>query len=110
MTETTSTPVPIACALTADELTDRVAQLRVLGERLEAVEAQGARATLRFGGDRVPVDQFVESEQRCCAFFEFEVAAEGDGTRLEIGAPPGAEPFVRSIVAAMVRGWDGALG
>ena len=105
-----ATPVPIACALSADELTDRVAKLRVLGEHLEAVDAQGARAILRFAVDRAEVDAFVEQEERCCAFFEFVVATEGDLVRLEIATPDGAEPFLRALVAAIVGGWAGALG
>lgn len=105
-----TTQVPIACSLSADELTDRITHLRTLGERLEAVEAAGARATFRFGGDRDPVDAFVELEQRCCPFFEFEVQAEGELVRLDVGAPDGAEPFVRSLVAACVGGWESGLG
>ena len=110
MTETTTTPVPIACSLNAEELRDRIATLRALGDRLEAVEAAGASATFRFSGEREPVDAFVEAEQRCCAFFEFDVRRDGELVRLEVGAPAGAEPFVRALVAAVVGGWEAALG
>ena len=70
----------------------------------------GASATFRFSGEREPVDAFVEAEQRCCAFFEFDVRRDGELVRLEVGAPAGAEPFVRALVAAVVGGWEAALG
>jgi hypothetical protein len=110
MTDTTTTEASIACSLTAAELEDRVANLRALGTRLEAVDASGARATLAFGGGRDAVESFVELERRCCPFFEFEVRTEGALVRLDIAAPDEAEPIVRSVVAAIVSGWEEPLG
>jgi hypothetical protein len=52
----------------------------------------------------------VELERRCCPFFEFEVRTEGALVRLDIAAPEEAEPIVRSVVAAIVSGWEEPLG
>lgn len=104
------TEVPIACTLSQADLTQRLTDARTLGaEALAGVEAGGRTATLRFSGDREAVDRFVEAESRCCRFFTFEVTDRPEGIDLRISAPEGAESALRSLVAAIVAGWEGGL-
>lgn len=104
------TEVPIACTLSKAGLAQRLTEARALGaEALTGVEAGERAAVLRFSGDREAVDRFVEAESRCCGFFTFEINDQLEGMELRVTAPEGAEPVLRSLVAAVVAGWEGGL-
>ena len=102
--------VPIACTLSEADLPQRLADARALGaDALVGVELSGRDAQLRFDGELERVEQLVAAETRCCAFLEFELKQPGEATELAIHAPEGAEPVLRSLVAAVVAGWEGGL-
>ena len=92
---------PIACSLSAAELPARQDQIRALGhDGLISIEQEPGRAVLRFGAGaelRQRIDRFVEAERRCCAFLDFRVEDDGDGTRVTIAAPPGGEPVLEGL-------------
>ena len=101
---------PIACALTGDELPERLADARELGEKaLVGLEVFDRRAVLRFSGERERVDALVAAENRCCSFLEFEVAEDRERIELRIATPEGGELPMRSLVAGVVAGWEGGL-
>ena len=106
-----SVEMPIVCTLGAGERSARLASARALGERaLVGVEASGRRAVLRFRGEPERVEAWVAAERECCAFFTFGTARSEQETVVEIEAPEGGEPLLRSLVAGIVAGWQGPLG
>ena len=101
---------PIACTLTGDELPERLADARELGENaLVGLEVLDRRAVLRFIGERERVDAFVAAESKCCSFFEFEVEEDRERIELRIVTPEGGELPMRGLVAGVVAGWEGGL-
>lgn len=103
--------IPIACALTTDELPGRIASARGLGARaLVGVEAGERRALLRFDRGHESIDAFVAAESRCCSFLTFDVTQQAERVEVEILTPEGGEPVLRGLVAGVVSGWEGGLG
>ena len=102
--------IPIACALSADEMPARLREIAALGRTaLVAVERDGPTAVLRFAhGDGVArrLDAIAAAESRCCAFLAFERTDDGDGHVLRIAAPPDGAFMVDALVAA----FQGRLG
>jgi len=97
--------LPIACTLSATDLSQRVAEIRDLGRAaLLDVERGAARAVLRFRGDdetRGRLTTIVAAEAQCCAFLDMTVRDDArDDVLLEIRAPACAEPVVDDLVAA----------
>ena len=100
----------IACSLNGAELAARLRSTRLLGERaLVAVEAGADRARLTFNGAAAAVEDFVNAEQSCCGFLQFQTTERAGLIELEISAPAGGESSLRGIVAALVAGWEGGL-
>jgi hypothetical protein len=99
-----STELPIACSLTAAELTVRRAQIAELGRDAPvAAHVDGRRAALRFGdepGVRERVERFAAAEAECCAFLTMHIDETEGEVRLSIDAPEGAEPVLAELVAA----------
>ena len=101
---------PIACTLSQADLPKRLADARALGAgALVGVEARGPYAKLFFGGERGRIEQLVAAETQCCSFLTFELSETANGLELEIRTPEGGEPVLRSLVAAIVAGWEGGL-
>lgn len=101
-------PIPIACRLEQRELPARAKLMATLGHDLQAVEADGLAARLRFGPELRPeLEAFVKAESQCCPFFTFAVRDEPDRVRLEVAAPEDGEWAVRGLVAGFVAGWGG---
>lgn len=101
---------PVACSLSPADLSRRLADARALGaDALAALEVGDNSATLRFRGERERVERLAGAEERCCSFLDIEVSSRNEATELRIGAPPGGEPAMRSLVAAVVAGWEGGL-
>ena len=102
--------IPIACSLEQAELPGRAELLATLGESLEAVDAEGRQARLRFPA-RVEADlrDFIASESSCCPFFGFELIQAGELLELRVGAPEDGEWAVRGLVAGFVAGWGGLV-
>jgi hypothetical protein len=103
--------LPIACTLTPAAMADRGQWLRRLGaSSLLAGERHDARLELRFrAAAEGEVREWVRAEQECCAFLSFELE-RGDGElRLEVAGPPGAEPVLDGLLAAL-DGTSAAFG
>jgi hypothetical protein len=99
-----TTHLPIACTLSAGELSTRLDEIRAVGrDALRTKREDGARAVLLF--DRKPgvldrVAAIVAAESRCCAFLTFELAETADAIRLAIEAPEDAAPVLAELVDA----------
>jgi hypothetical protein len=95
---------PIACSLSATELSLRLAEMAALGRAalVDAV-ANTTRAELRFAaraGVRDRVSAIVAAESRCCAFLTMRVTDERDAVVLTIDAPEGADLVLGELVDA----------
>lgn len=95
---------PIACSLTGDELSRRLAEIRALGAAaLIWAERHEAEAVLRFDpapDRRAELERIVAAEATCCAFLRFDLRDEPDAVVLTIAAPAGGEPVLRELVDA----------
>jgi hypothetical protein len=102
-----STELPIACSLSAGDLSLRQAQIAELGrDALVDATVDGRTAELRFGrgaGVRERVEGFVAAESECCAFLAMGVEETPGEVRLTIDAPEGAETVLAELVAAFGR-------
>ncbi len=99
-----SADLPIACSLSASDLSERLAQIAALGDdALLHARNTGAHAELRFRAEpaiRERVEAIVAAESQCCAFLEMAVTDEPDGIALRIAGPKGAELTVQGFVDA----------
>lgn len=92
---------PIACSLSAADLSARLAEMKRLGQdSLLSVDGDG---TLRFRPDsetRLRLEAIVAAEAECCPFLDLSLREEAGTLVLKIGAPEGAEPVVADLVDA----------
>jgi hypothetical protein len=90
--ETNLKSLPIACTLTPGDLQERLALIRGLtAEALLGHHRHGLVLALRYAPEAVErVRAMVASEQKCCAFLNFEVREESDAVHLTITAPENA--------------------
>lgn len=102
--------LPIACTLTASGTADRVEWLRRLGAKslLDGQRLEGG-IELRFeSAAEGEVREWVRAEQECCAFLSFDLERTDDELRLAVAGPPGAEPVLDGLLAALSPpGWTG---
>jgi hypothetical protein len=101
-----TTEPPIACTLTEAERPARRHQMTAIARDIVCADAQESRAVLRFrpaARTRERVAPFVAAESRCCAFLRMELHDEPDALTLTIEGPPGAEPVIGELVAALAR-------
>ena len=95
----------IACALSAEELSARLAEIRALGaEALLGVDGPGA---LRFRNDeatRRRLEAIVAAESECCSFLAFDLKSRDDELELRVTAPDGAEALADDLVQAFAQG------
>lgn len=107
-----STELPIACSLSATDLTRRLAEFAELGgQALLDARTDRTQAVLRFAagvGVRERVAALVAAESQCCAFIEMRVSDAPDAVVLAMNAPAGAELVLAEIVDAF-RGQPRAL-
>ena len=98
--------LPIACTLSASGLADRVEWLQRLGaESLLWGERRDDRLELRFdAGAEDEVRRWVEAESECCAFLGFDLDPAGDELRLSVTGPPGSDPVLDGLLAALSPG------
>lgn len=80
---------PIACTLSAADLSPRLARIRALtAAHLRAHELAGSRLRLLYAAEAAEeVAQIVELERRCCAFLDFHLAHLDDGVELIVVGP-----------------------
>lgn len=94
--------LPIACTLDPSQMPQRGDEIRALGrDGLRAVERGARSVTLRFLSDpaiRERVARIVAAESKCCAFLDFTLTDDQDGTVLTIAAPAGGEPALHGLV------------
>jgi hypothetical protein len=99
-----STQPPIACTLTEAEMPARRAEMAVIARDLVAAEPDATGAVLRFApraGTRERVAAFVAAESRCCPFLRMELRDEPGALTLTVAGPPGSEPVVHELLAAL---------
>jgi MerR family transcriptional regulator, copper efflux regulator len=92
---------PIACSLSAGELSDRLAEARALGR--SSLVSRGEDGALRFRGDpdtRARLEAIVAAESRCCPFLSFDLREEAGSLVLRIDAPEAALPVARDLADA----------
>jgi hypothetical protein len=95
--------LPIACTLTPDGLTARLALIDALAADglldRTATEA-GLRVRLR---DTAEIEQrtraLVAAESACCAFLDFDLAREDGALVLDITGPADARPVIEMLFA-----------
>jgi hypothetical protein len=92
------TELPIACTLTPDGMTARLALIDALtadGLLDRAATDTGLRVRLR---DTPEIEQrtreLVAAESRCCAFLDFALAREDGDLVLDIAGPADARPVI----------------
>jgi hypothetical protein len=95
--------LPIACTLSPDGLTERLAMIDALAaDHLldRAATDAGVRVRLRDapGVERRARD-LVAAESRCCAFLDFDLVREDGALVLEISGPPDARPLIDRFFA-----------
>ena len=95
--------LPIACTLTADGMTARLALIDALAADglLDCTPTEsGLRVRLR---DTPEIDQrtreLVAAESRCCAFLDFELGRAGGDLVLDISGPEDAQPVIEMFFA-----------
>ena len=92
---------PIACTLSAADLSARLAEMKRLGQ--DALLSVDGAGTLRFRSDaetRARLEAIVAAEAECCPFLHMELREEAGALVLEIRASQGAEPVVAELVSA----------
>ena len=92
------TDLPIACTLSADGVTARLALIDALaadGLLDRTATAAGVRVRLR---ETPEIEQrtleLVAAESKCCAFLDFDLGREGNALVLDISGPPNAKPVI----------------
>jgi hypothetical protein len=96
--------LPIACTLSPDGMTSRLALIAALAADglLERVPtAAGLRVRLR---DTPVIEQrtreLVAAESTCCAFLDFELSREDGDLVLDVRGPDAARPVIEMFFAA----------
>ena len=95
--------LPIACTLTPGAMADRGEWLRRLGdESLIAARRADDGLELCFrSAAEDEVRRWVGAESECCAFLVFDLDPAGDELRLSVTGPPGSEPIIDGLLAAL---------
>lgn len=97
------TDQPIACTLTPDDTTARVALIEALtadGLLERTATETGIRVRLL---DRADIErrtqELVAAESRCCAFLDFDLRRENGALLLDISGPEDARPVIEMFFA-----------
>ena len=102
--------LPIACSLTASEMSDRSREFADLARRaLLTSERTVGGLRLRYRWSEAVEEEvldLVRREQQCCPFFRFHVSDDREGLLLEVTAPVDADRALDVLqeVAAPGRG------
>jgi hypothetical protein len=99
-----TTPLPIACTLTGNELPARLAEIRALSRQaLRAKTSTGTHAVLSFEpapGVRDRLAAIVAAESKCCAFLTMDLADQPEAITLAIDAPADAELVLEELLSS----------
>ena len=98
---------PVACSLSGDELTRRLATIAEVGANsLVSSGTDGSRRLLHFQKTetvRRRLEEIIASESECCSFLDLSLEEEGDGLVLSIAAPENAQAIADELAAAFTR-------
>ena len=90
---------PVACSLTGEGMTERIAQWRsALADAVRAEIADGLRLTVpavRF----TALAELAAAEQRCCPFFDFRFHLDGRDLHVEVRAPAVGADLLTDVFA-----------
>jgi hypothetical protein len=107
MSQPESTPLAIACSLTAAERPERLGEIAALGEAaLLDVQVLEGHAMLRFAahdGIRPRLEAIIAAESRCCGFMTFDLHDDRAQIVLRIDAPEDAQLVLEEFAATFVR-------
>jgi len=96
--------VPIACTLTGEQLSERLAEITAVGgASLLAVDDTPGGCELRFRANprtRQRLEAIMRGESECCAFLDLDLREDGDELALTITGPELARPAVDELVEA----------
>lgn len=99
-----TTPLPLVCTLSVDELPARLDEVRDLSRHaLRAKTPTGTHAVLSFDpapGIRDRLAAIVAAESKCCAFLTMTLAVEPDAITLTIDAPADAAPVLDELLSS----------
>ncbi len=101
----------VVCTIGEAEVPDRTAVLERLRVAATSVERTATGLVLRFAGEpgtAADVRRFTVDEQRCCAFWRFRLAEEGDELVLHWDGPPDAAELVDRLAGLL--GSDDPMG
>jgi hypothetical protein len=94
-------PPPIACALDASALRERLVEIEAVGaESLIEKTREGELHVLRFragAGTERRLEEIVAAESRCCAFLDLELTRHDDELTLTVAAPSGGEEIAEQL-------------
>jgi len=86
--------IPIACTLGPDEVGPRLREFHELfASQLRTVQREPTRLRLVLDADdtvEVATRDLLAREQRCCAFFTFDLARSGATLTVDVRVPPSA--------------------
>ncbi|QKW33103.1 MerR family transcriptional regulator [Actinomadura sp. NAK00032] len=88
---------PIACSLTGEGMTDRVAAWRTVTEGAARTPFPGGLRLALPAGRAAAVAELAAAEQRCCPFFDFRLRFAGEMIELEVRAPADAAPLLTDL-------------
>jgi hypothetical protein len=95
--------LPIACTLSPDGMTARMALIDALaadGLLDRTPTAAGMRVRLRDTPDvEQRIRELVDAESACCAFLDFTLGREGGDLVLDITGPQNARPVIEMFFA-----------
>jgi hypothetical protein len=98
------TDAPIACTLTADDMTARAALIDALAADglLERTPTDaGVRLRLRDTPEiERRIRELVAAESACCPFLDLDLSRDRDGIVLHVGGPDAARPLIDRFFAA----------
>jgi DNA-binding transcriptional MerR regulator len=95
-------PVPVACTLSADQLSDRLVewQSTIAGATDRVEVTDGTRLRFDRGVDVGALAALIAAEQDCCRFFTFTLTVGIDEVTLDVTAPADARPMIDTLVGA----------
>ncbi|MBA2764137.1 MAG: hypothetical protein H0U42_05560 [Thermoleophilaceae bacterium] len=101
-------PVPIACTLSSAGMSERLAEMKLVGASgLLSASHDGAAASLQFRAEPGLSDRLemiVAAEAECCAFLELELTERDGSLELSVHGPPEAAEIVGAMVGAFSGG------
>lgn len=105
MLDNNTQDIPIACSLSAHELTTRKGENEGLLREIEEIKELEQGYTLRFAGNAERTQellQFITQERACCPFFTFELRFEPQNgpVWLSLSGPDGTKGFIHEMIGA----------